>query len=281
MSCVRTVMFLMLLGLIGAVSKGFSAQAAPNEICSYGPVTGLCQDIHLMRAIKGNHTKLSSSRSILWIEKSYLSDREAQELHRRIDSGIRKIEETLGLAFPVQVYGQDRIEFFVHGRRKPSHTITRYRARRFLHPIVFLSFAKEKRTPYIHETVHIVAWNWHSLWLKEGLAVVLNDELGGYASFPNFGRPLDRLARSAVTGDSDEAAKALSLVGTDGVPRFGNRKIRRLFYILSGSFVKYLREHLGMAPLMKLYSADNTSLTLHEISGNPIETWKSRWLRKF
>ena len=62
-------------------------------------------------------------------------------------------------------------------------------------PVIFLTWADEKKAPYIHETVHIIAWDWNTLWIKEGLTVFLNDKLGGYPSFPNFGKDIDELAR--------------------------------------------------------------------------------------
>ena len=43
--------------------------------------------------------------------------------------------------------------------------------------------------------MHIIAWDWNTLWIKEGLTVFLNDKLGGYPSFPNFGKDIDELAR--------------------------------------------------------------------------------------
>ena len=36
------------------------------------------------------------------------------------------------------------------------------------------------RSAYLHEMVHLVLWRWHELWIREGLAAFLNDELGGY-----------------------------------------------------------------------------------------------------
>ena len=131
---------------------------------------------------------------ILWVEAGYLSPDEAGDLHRRIDAGIEAVEKFLALPFSRAAYGQEKIEFFIHSRRAPSHTITGYRPREYMHPVVFLSYAKRKRTPYLHETVHIIAWDWNSLWLKEGLAVHLNDSLGGYAAFPNFGESVDDFA---------------------------------------------------------------------------------------
>lgn len=55
--------------------------------------------------------------------------------------------------------------------------ITGYQPRKYMHPVIFLSFESEKKAPFVHETIHIIAWDWHTIWLKEGLAVFLNDKL--------------------------------------------------------------------------------------------------------
>ena len=246
--------------------------------CSYGPYTGRCRDIMHMRSIKRGAENLVSARSILWAEKHYLSPDEAGDLHRRIDAGIEAVEKFLALPFSRAAYGQEKIEFFIHSRRAPSHTITGYRPREYMHPVVFLSYAKRKRTPYLHETVHIIAWDWNSLWLKEGLAVHLNDSLGGYAAFPNFGESVDDFAGRVLRREFPPATEALDLVGENGVPKFENRRVRRMFYILAGSYVGYLLREWGVKKLMRVYAAKDTQAAIQKETGKPTWQWKEAWL---
>ena len=182
-----------------------------------------------MRSVKGDAEKRVSARSILWVEAGYLSTDEASDLHQRIDAGIVAVEKFLGFKFSREAYGQEKIEFFVHSRRAPSHTITAYSPRKYMHPVVFLSYAKGKRTPYLHETVHIIAWDWNTLWLKEGLAVHLNDRLGGYAAFPNFGERWMSPAGCSPPRVS-AAMEALDLVGENGI-QIREPARARMFYI--------------------------------------------------
>ena len=268
---------LPLLAGVLFLASGLSSGAAPRE-CHFGQVSGFCRHIELMKSIRADHDKYVSDRSVLWVEKDYLSESEAGDLKRRIDKGIAKVEKFLGMAFAKDVYHQDRIEFYIHGKRRPSHTITTYLPRKYLHPIIFLSFAKDRRAPYLHEIVHIVAWDWNALWIKEGLAVVLNDRLDGYSAFPNFGQPIDDMAADAVRGDSPVAQSALELVGEEGVPRFKTREIRRLFYILSGSYVGYLERKMGIGKLMEVYGAKDTAAKMLEVTGEPADGWKREWL---
>ena len=246
--------------------------------CSYGPFTGRCRDIGLMRSLKRDAEKRASARSVLWVEAGYLSAEEASELHQKIDAGIEAAEKFLGLKFSSEAYGQERIEFFVHGRRAPSHTITGYSPRKYMHPVVFLSYAKGRRTPYLHETVHIIAWDWNALWLKEGLAVHLNDRLGGYAAFPNFGEPVDEFASRVLRREFPPAMEALDLVGENGIPRFGDRRVRRMFYILAGSYAGYLLREWGVEKFMRVYAAKDTEAAILKETGRPAWMWKEAWL---
>ncbi len=268
-------------GLFLSPDRTQAARPGGPPTCTVDNITGPCRFIRTIKTIKADHDKYVSNRSILWIEKAYLSREEAMHLHERIDKGIGDVENALGLKFAAEVYGQEKIEFFVHGARRPSHTITAYWPRRFLHPVIFLTYAKGRRTPYLHEIVHIVAWDWHALWLKEGLAVVLNDRLGGYRAFPNFGRSLDNLAREFDGGGSFPATAAMDLIGQNGVPEFDNRKVRRIFYIFAGSFVAYLERKIGLPVLMKIYSAEDTAAAILRLTGKPVGQWKAEWRREF
>ncbi len=255
-----------------------SVPRANARECSYGPYTGRCRDIGHMRSIKRGAEKRTSARSVLWVEEGYLSTDEAGDLHQRIDAGIEAIEKFLDFKFSRAAYGQEKIEFFIHSRRAPSHTITGYRPREYMHPVVFLSFAKRKRTPYLHETVHIIAWDWNSLWLKEGLAVHLNDRLSGYAAFPNFGESVDEFAGRVLRREFPPAIEALDLVGENGIPKFESRRVRRMFYILAGSYVGYLAREWGVKKLMRIYSAKDTNAAIQKETGKPAWQWKEAWL---
>ena len=268
-------------GLFLSSAETLAARPGGPPACTVDNITGPCRFIRTIRNIKADHDKYVSERSTLWIEKEYLTREEATHLHGRIDKGIRDVESTLGVKFAADVYGRERIEFFVHSARRPSHTITAYWPRRFLHPVIFLTYAKGRRTPYLHEIVHIVAWDWHALWLKEGLAVVLNDRLGGYRAFPNFGRSLDDMAREFDGAGSYPAATAMDLIGENGVPEFDNRKVRRIFYIFAGSFVAYLERKIGLPVLMKIYSEEDTAAAILRLTGKPVGQWKAEWRREF
>lgn len=251
----------------------FLAIAGGCQTVSISEYSGSSKDLNLIASLKSDAEKYSSDRSILWVERGYLSKEEANLLQQKIDKAIAEIENLLGMHFDKTAYKKDKIEYFVHSRREASHTITTYHPRKYMFPVVFLSFAAEKRAPYVHETVHIIAWDWNTLWLKEGLAVFLNDKLGGYPAFPNFGADIDELATSKLTHKYP-----LRLIGQNGVPKFSSRLERELFYVFSGSFVKYLFQHIGIDTLMKIYMSGDTQKAVVEKTGKSLDMWKKDWI---
>jgi len=234
---------------------------------------GSSRDLNLIASIKSNADKYSSDLSVVWVERGYLSKEEANLLQEKIDRALVEIENFIGIKFDNEAYKKDKIEYFIHSRREASHTITGYHPRKYMFPVIFLTFAAEKMAPYVHETVHIIAWDWNTLWIKEGLAVFLNDKLGGYPAFPNFGADIDEFAKSKLTHKYP-----LKLIGQNGIPKFPDRVERRLFYIFSGSFVKYLYTHIGIDKLIEIYVAKDTQKAVAEKTGKTLDVWKKDWI---
>ena len=262
---------LVLSGLLAAQA----VLGAPAE-CSYDGLAGYCRDMNLIKSIRYDGDRYVSDRSIDWVEAYYLSPDEAGRLQTGIDEAIGKTEKYLKLGFDPGIYGSEKIEFYVHGRRIPSRTITGDAPRKYMHPVVILSHAKEKKASYVKQIVNLIAWDWHTLWLKEGLAVFLNDRFSEHASFPNFGESIDRLASDAIRGGAGHGA--LELLGRNGIPEFGRkRRMRRMFYVLSGSFARYLERNLGIGKFMEIYTARNASSKIPELTGKPVAEWKSEW----
>lgn len=235
--------------------------------------SGSSKDLSLIASIKSNAEKYVLDCSILWIEKGYLSKKEAHLLQQKIEKAIRDIEDFIDLKFDKEAYKKEKIEYFVYSGQEASHTITGYQPRKYMHPVIFLTFAAEKNAPYVHETVHIIAWDWNTPWIEEGLAVFLNDKLNGHPAFPNYGNDIDKLAKSMLGFKS-----ALWLVGEKGIPEFSASEERRAFYILSGSFTKYLYTHVGIEKLMRIYKAKDTQKAVAEITGKKLDMLKKEWI---
>jgi len=117
--------------------------------------------------------------------------------------------------------------------------------------IVFpVDAVRRSRAPVIHEVVHLFAPN-GSRFLAEGLAVHVQDRLGGVHVFPNFGRDLDRAA-GRHAGDADIVA--LDRLPTPAMLQLAGILDRQAAYLASGSFVRYVIEQHGMNKFRQLYT---------------------------
>jgi hypothetical protein len=115
-----------------------------------------------------------------------------------------------------------------------------------------LKVVREQRSALLHEIVHVYAPSTNR-FLAEGLAVYLQQKLGGNPAFPNFGKDLRALARDRLS-----SVNSLELLNNVRTPR----PLRTVMqeqpaYILAGSFVEFLIENYGLTMFRSLY--DNHS----------------------
>lgn len=128
-----------------------------------------------------------------------------------------------------------------------------------------LSGVRAQRSALLHEIVHVYAPN-RSRFLAEGLAVYLQDKLGGNPAFPNFGKDLRALGRDRLFAMSS----LQNLITVKTPRRLGTVMQEQSAYILAGSFVGFLIEHYGVAMFRHLYEGGSydrvygKSLTLLE-----------------
>ena len=123
--------------------------------------------------------------------------------------------------------------------------------------------------PLLHEIVHIYAPN-DNRFLAEGLAVYLQDKMGGNPGFPNFGENLDTLALG--TFSEVTSLEALNRVRTPQ-PLSSSGVDERTAYIVAGSFVGFLMEKYGLEMFKALYVAGN----FKEIYGKPLSVLENEW----
>jgi len=131
-----------------------------------------------------------------------------------------------------------------------------------------LSLVRENRGSLLHELVHIYAPD-RNLFLAEGLAVYLQDKLGGNPGFPNFGRDLKVSARERLSEVSSlsvlNAGRMLTVRDSDAA--------RRTAKTLAGSFVGFLIEKYGLAKFRDLYETKNYA----NVYGKSLEILEKEW----
>jgi hypothetical protein len=137
-----------------------------------------------------------------------------------------------------------------------------------------LSGVRNQRSALLHEIVHVYAPSTNR-FLAEGLAVYLQQQLGGNPAFPNFGKDLRQLARHRLSGVS--SLEQLNEVRTP-------RPLRTVMqeqgaYIFAGSFVKFLIENYGLEMFRDLYeSGSYESVYEKNLTALEIE-WRSELQR--
>jgi hypothetical protein len=109
-------------------------------------------------------------------------------------------------------------------------------------------------------------------FLAEGLAVYLQQKLGGNPAFPNFGKDLRILARDRLSSVS--SLESLNNVRTP-------RPLRTVMqeqpaYILAGSFVEFLIENYGLTMFRSLYDIGN----YESVYGKNLAALEREWRSK-
>jgi hypothetical protein len=229
---------------------------------------------------KIGYIKCTTKRAILWVTEDYLNKNEILALAKKVDVGIVKIEKYTGIKFDTHNYGTDKISYWISdfgGAGGGSYIEGQYYSKTAKKANIYLSWAKENVSPYLHEAVHAICFNCETLWIREGLAVYLNDKLGGDKTMPNGGRDLDQLSKKLA---KPKYSVLLALIGKDGIPfsNFSESQDKAVFYCLSGSFVKFLDSKIGTKKLMIIYQATDTNNMLKKITNKDIKTWKKEWL---
>ena len=131
---------------------------------------------------------------------------------------------------------------------------------------------KRNSGPLLHEIVHIYAPN-DNRFLAEGLAVYLQDKLGGNPISFILDNDLNDLARDRVSQIS-----SLQLFNSIRTPTPLGKDLkdvegRRTAYIIGGSFVGFLIWKYGLSQFKSVYQSGNYS----KMEGKTLEILESEW----
>jgi hypothetical protein len=244
--------------------------------------------------LRRNGVKYETKRTILWVEKDSLTQKEIEDFGTLVNQGIVDIEKYTGIKFDKRYYQTEKMEYFISGKSGISRGSTDNK------PYIYLASArvKEKKVPYLHETAHKIAYkSLEALWLAEGYAIYIQTQVanryGGYDSNPfnPENADVDRLAKNLLK--TEISGKLLPLIGLNGIPAkmnaeqrevyrpiFEDRKVTApAFYNLSVSFVKFLITRIGVKKLGKAFDSADTRSNILKVTGKKVDEWKADWLR--
>jgi len=209
-----------------------------------------------------NFITINTNKAQINIENDYLNNIEIEEIVKKIDTGITNIENY------INIYINSPIEYYI----KNGNFISCADDHKIL-----LSFVKEKRSPYLHETVHVIAKpKIKQQWLEEGLSVYLNEKLSGDPCFPNGEIPIDEFAKFKYD-NLKYFTREFDFTKINNDFEFKTKYARSAFYIFSGSFVKYLDKKIGIENFMKIYNCIDLDNDFLKITGKTINEFKNEW----
>lgn len=138
-----------------------------------------------------------------------------------------------------------------------------------------LARVRDGRGALLHEITHSYAPN-ANRFLQEGLAVYLQDKIGGNPAFPNFGRQLHVLAGSALS-----SVRSLETLNSVRFPQPLSTVIdERTGYLLAGSFVQFLVEKHGLSQFRTLYESGDYGNTYQKSLQVLEKEWRSNIERR-
>jgi len=237
------------------------------------------RDDRTLRRIRKTGVKFETERSVLWVEKDYLDQASIQQLGQRLDKGIGDIEMYIGVKFNAKTYGADKIAYVIKTGNFSSHICDDCIL--YKNPFIFLSGVYLKASPYLTESVKIIAGPSKAYWMYIGLAIYLNDKLGGWPAYPNFGKSVDEKARENFQEGNPVKYIALERfkdVGENSKPVFDVGEFE-LYAMISASFVKYLDQEIGIRQVMYVYMAEDPKSALLSATGKSVEMWKESWFK--
>jgi hypothetical protein len=211
-----------------------------------------------------------SEGTVVWVVKSQAPEEYIAE-GKKSEEAIRKLEKYLNTSIRDNFNGEEKVHFF-YGSTGAAFTPLAH----YTKPVIFMPTSSDYYSfhAYMHELTHVLTLRsqdaYYYGWAVEGLAVYLNDKLGGGASYPNFGEDIDQMASKYLNN-------------TDTLEKIGDEKYYQYtiddgFYSLSGSFIKYMVEKIGIEPFMKIYHDADMQKAMKEVTKKNIQEWKSEWI---
>lgn len=191
---------------------------------------------------------------VVWAPPEWSAQKRA-EVTASLDAVVAQVERALRRRHA------GRIEYLISTSDEvPSHVYRGYDHAPADPSVVFLSGLDSGESPHIHETVHIVAGEFGSLLLREGLATYVQFKIQ-----PGKMRPLVKLGEVTDLQSLDAVMPALLgrnrelvmkwLANPAKKVEFTSRPERGLFYAVSASFTAFLIERVGLETVMKAYAS--------------------------
>ena len=291
MSLVRHALFLS-LALVAARTTPVRAQGMRLAGASVAPVVADDSIASALRAgvAQGTAVRFAEGHAVLWIAGGALTDEQAGAFAASVDRGLTRLSALLGRSLDRAHYDEDTLQLFIADGIGVSHVYGGYSHASHRRPYLYLDAARVRRgdAPYLHEATHILAWQFGSHSLREGIAswaeaVLIGEGVSSSTGLFGMGSRTvaDRRARELVHDTA--LAHVVLAIGRAGMPDPGitspaSPRTRESYYVMSQSFASFLIEHIGIAGTLALHEAAGTDEAYQRTTGHPLERWRGDWL---
>lgn len=141
---------------------------------------------------------------------------------------------------------------------------------------------ENNQAPIAHEITHLIAPYYSSLTLREGLASLIQDEIGKNSSVFNFGKSAHVLSKKYLENDNIYR-EIIASIGTEGIPENlnlskTNIETRKAYYLLSYSFSKYLIDQFGIKKFMEAYESENLLDSYLDLYDKNLQELRNDWI---
>lgn len=234
---------------------------------------------------------ITTKHAELHINKNYINKEHSYIIAEKIEKGIRDLNNYLGDKYIKYNFEETgKIEYYIEAKHSTSTSSTIPSNGR-----VYLLEVKQHKSPYIHETAHIILDGDASIspdyWLKEGVPIYLNSKFTVDTPEVMKNRiSLDELSRIYLQND-----KYQLILKYFPEPYFRNKIERSVFCAFAGSFVQYIENQYGKKKLLELYQSkrqkpptisvlennekNNKPKSVEQILGSSIDEVKEQWLK--
>ena len=203
--------------------------------------------------------KVASNCGNVQILSNELTAQEAEDYCRYAVSERRKVETFWGSTW------KERIQIHVASSYRAAGSLV---ANQGQPGWIQMPLSRVNSGALLHEIVHNYAPN-NNRFFQEGLAVYLQDKIGGNPAFPIFGENLHVLARDGLS----TVTSLRSLNSVRFPRRLGTVMHERTAYILAGSFVGFLIEKYGLPKFKNLYETESYD----RVYGKSLEILEREW----
>jgi len=226
----------------------------------------------ITKAKAGN--EYNSEYAKIFLDKEFASTPQSDAtISAKIDKAISNVEKFIPKEYQKPA---GKYTVYVISGMPPYEALT-YTASVSNEKVLILGADTPHKIPYTTAAAMACAKDQKEIWLRAGYGVFVNDIFGNEANFANYGADLDQLSAKILTNLPKFTERVAQKVGKDDYDHL-TKEEWQVFYIMAGSFVKYIYKKVEKENFYKIYTSEDPITTIREITGRSIIDLKDDWI---